>query len=200
MFSLLSSGNRDLPILKNERLLLRPPVTSDHGEWAALRRSSRAFLEPWEPQWLPDELERPAWRERLKRYRSEFSHGTGVSFLIFDRAGGAMMGGVSIGNIRRGVAQNGQIGYWMGERHAGKGHMSAALELVTEFGFERLKLHRIEAACIPENLRSVRVLEKAGFQREGLLRSYLRINGVWQDHYLYALIEKERRDKNGMRG
>ena len=66
--------------------------------------------------------------------------------------------------------------------------MLEALRLVIPYAFETLRLHRIEAACIPDNARSVRVLEKAGFQREGLLRSYLRINGSWQDHYLYALV------------
>jgi [ribosomal protein S5]-alanine N-acetyltransferase len=66
---------------------------------------------------------------------------------------------------------------------------------VVDHCFRTLRLHRLEAACIPENNRSVRVLEKAGFQREGLLRSYLKINGIWQDHYLYALVAGERAGK-----
>ena len=66
--------------------------------------------------------------------------------------------------------------------------MPEALKLLTKHAFDTLRLHRLEAACIPDNHRSIRVLEKAGFQREGLLRSYLRINGVWQDHFIYGLI------------
>ena len=101
------------------------------------------------------------------------------------------MGGLSLTNIRRCVAQSAHVGYWLGERFAGRGLMLEALRLVIPFAFDTLRLHRLEAACIPKNTRSMRLLEKAGFQREGLLRSYLRINGVWQDHYLYALIAGE---------
>lgn len=100
------------------------------------------------------------------------------------------MGGISISNVRFGVSRSGQIGYWMNVEHAGKGIMSRALKLIVSFGFEELQLHRIEAACIPDNDRSKRLLENAGFNREGLLKSYLRIDGRWQDHYLYALINE----------
>jgi ribosomal-protein-alanine N-acetyltransferase len=184
---------RDLPALKGERVFLRMPVAGDYRQWAALRSESRAFLEPWEPRWAPDELERSAWRQRLGRYREDFARGVAVTFFIFDAKGAKLLGGITLGNIRHGVAQSGHIGYWMGERFAGQGLMAEALELLARHAFEDLKLHRIEAACIPGNVRSIRVLEKAGFQREGLLRSYLRINGVWQDHYLFALISGDRR-------
>ena len=179
---------RDQPSLRGERVVLRMPVAGDYREWATLRAESRPFLEPWEPKWAPDELDWPAWRQRLNRYREDFSQGTGAAFFIFDVANERLMGGITIGNIRHGVAQCGQIGYWIGQRYAGQGFMPEALRLVANHAFDTLKLHRVEAACIPENVRSVRVLEKAGFKREGLLRSYLRINGVWHDHYLYSRI------------
>ena len=179
---------RELLVLRGERVFLRLPVASDYREWADLRGRSRAFLEPWEPRWTPDELERTAWRDRLSRYREDYARGAAVSFFIFDNATERLMGGITLGNIRHGVAQSGHIGYWIGEPYAGKGYMLEALNLLVTFAFDTLRLHRIEAACIPSNTRSVRVLEKAGFQREGLLRSYLRINGIWQDHYLYARI------------
>ena len=177
-----------LPALAGERVMLRPPVISDYAEWAAVRRESEQFLAPWEPKWASDELDRLAWRQRIRRYREEIAQGSGMPFLIFERVTGRLAGGITLGNIRHGVAQTGQIGYWMGVNHAGKGFMHEAVVLVVKFGFETLRLHRIEAACIPSNDRSIRVLEKAGFKREGLLRSYLRINGAWQDHLLYALI------------
>ncbi|MGZ2430484.1 RimJ/RimL family protein N-acetyltransferase [Rhizobium redzepovicii] len=78
------------------------------------------------------------------------------------------------------------IGYWMGERHAGQGHMFAALQMVIPYIFTGLELHRIEAACIPDNARSIRLLEKAGFQQEGYLRGYLKINGQWHDHVMFS--------------
>lgn len=187
MFS-LSFLRRESPALKGERVHLRLPGQGDYREWAALRQESRKFLEPWEPRWSPDELDRGAWRQRLRRYREDFAAGSAAPFLIFDNSSGKLIGGITLGNIRHGVAQTGQIGYWIGERYAGQGYMLEAIRLVVRYAFVTLRLHRIEAACIPDNVRSTRVLEKAGFRREGLLRSYLRINGSWQDHYLYALI------------
>jgi ribosomal-protein-alanine N-acetyltransferase len=182
---------RDLPALKGERVMLRLPAGGDYREWATLRTESRRFLEPWEPAWAPDELGRNAWRQRLSRYRDDYARGSAVAFFIFDTASGKLLGGITLGNIRYGVAQSGHIGYWIGQPYAGQGLMAEALDLLAGFAFDTLRLHRIEAACIPDNARSIRVLEKAGFQREGLLRSYLRINGVWQDHYLYALISDD---------
>lgn len=184
---------REPPALKGERVTLRMPVSGDYREWAKLRGESRAFLEPWEPTWAPDELEKSAWRYRLRRYRKDFARGTAIAYFIFDTRTGKLLGGVTLGNIRHGVAQSGHIGYWMGERYAGHGYMVDALELLVQHAFETMRLHRIEAACIPGNTRSIRVLEKAGFTREGLLRSYLKINGGWQDHFLYALIADDRR-------
>jgi ribosomal-protein-alanine N-acetyltransferase len=191
----LSFLRRDPPALKGERVNLRFPVAGDYREWSALRHESRRFLEPWEPRWSPDELDRSAWRQRLHRYREDFASGTAVAFLIFGNRDGKLIGGITLGNIRHGVAQTGQIGYWIGERYAGKGLMLEGLQLLVAHAFDTLRLHRVEAACIPDNKRSIRVLEKAGFRREGLLRSYLRINGIWQDHYLYALIVTDVRGK-----
>jgi len=179
---------RDLPALEGEKVFLRVPFAGDYREWAALRGESRGFLERWEPRWSPDELERSAWRHRIGRYREDYAQGTAIAFFIFERGSGKLSGGITLGNIRHGVSQSGHIGYWIGERYAGRGMMTDAVKVLARFSFDTLRLHRIEAACIPENARSIRVLEKAGFRREGLLRSYLRINGLWQDHYLYARI------------
>jgi len=187
----LSFLRRDTPILKGKRVTLRLPVNADYPAWAALREASRGFLEPWEPRWAPDELERQAWRARILRYREDYQRGSAVPFFIFTGQNGTLAGGITLGNIRHGVSQSAQIGYWIGERYAGKGLMLEAVDLVIPYAFDGLGLHRIEAACIPDNRRSIRVLEKARFTREGLLRSYLRINGSWQDHYLYALIASD---------
>ncbi|MBL8577453.1 MAG: GNAT family N-acetyltransferase [Mesorhizobium sp.] len=184
---------RDLPALEGDRVILRLPVSRDFKEWARLRGESRSFLEPWEPSWASDELDRSAWRYRLRRYREDYSRGQAIPFFIFEKISGKLLGGVTLGNIRHGVSRSGHIGYWIGEKHAGQGYMLEAIELLAKHAFGTMRLHRIEAACIPGNRRSVRVLEKAGFTREGLLRSYLKINGTWQDHYLYALIADDPR-------
>ena len=179
---------KPLVIASGQLVELRYPHRTNYGEWAKLRADSADFLEPWEPSWTSDELSKAAYKARLHRARTELENGTGHVFFIFDKSIGKLVGGISLGNIRYGMARSGQIGYWMGEAYAGKGLMQDAVKALISFGFDRLNLHRLEAACIPSNDRSVAVLEKTGFTREGLLKSYLKINGKWQDHLLFAII------------
>ncbi len=187
MLGLVTIGQAG-PVMVGQKIMLRMPRTRDFAQWARLRDESRSFLEPWEPRWASDELSPSAWRHRMRRYKIDVSQGTGLPLFIFENQGGRLSGGITISNIRHGVSQSAGIGYWMGERYAGNGFMAEAVELVARHCFSTLRLHRLEAACIPSNERSMRVLEKAGFRQEGLLRSYLKINGIWQDHILYALI------------
>jgi ribosomal-protein-alanine N-acetyltransferase len=101
------------------------------------------------------------------------------------------MGGLSFGHVRRGVSQAATLGYWMGEPYAGKGHMTRAVRAACAYAFEKRGFHRIEAACLPTNEPSKRLLERVGFKQEGYARSYLNINGQWRDHLLYALLETD---------
>jgi len=171
--------------------MLRPPVQRDWRAWAALRAESREFLLPWEPTWAADALTRGAYRRRLRLYRSEMRHGTGYSFFVFRRADGDLLGGLTLSNIRRGVAQAASLGYWIGARHARQGYMSDALAAALGFSFGQLALHRVEAACLPLNAASRALLLKSGFREEGYARSYLRINGRWQDHCLFAVVRDD---------
>jgi len=184
------SRHNDTPELRNADYLLRLPRYSDYRQWYKLRSESRQFLQPWEPSWRSDELTESSYRMRVTRNGQEFSSGLAVSMLMF-KSDVTLLGGITIGYIRRGAAQSCMIGYWMGEVHAGHGHMSAALKLVIPYIFNGLQLHRIEAACIPDNFKSIRLLENAGFQREGLLREYLKINGEWRDHVMFSLISNK---------
>lgn len=181
------------PVLRGEDLVLRLPVRADYAAWRDLREKSRAFLTPWEPVWSPDELSPEAFRARIRRYRQDARERSSYTFLIFDASERSIYGGITLGRIQRGVAQCGTIGYWMGEPHAGNGIMTAAVRLVCAFAFEAAGLHRLEAACLPRNERSSRLLRRCGFQREGHLREYLKIAGVWEDHHLYALLAREAR-------
>jgi ribosomal-protein-alanine N-acetyltransferase len=180
-----------LPAVTGKGVLLRLPVASDFPEWAALREQSRAFLTPWEPIWPPDDLTRSAFRRRLRRYAEDQRTDAAYAFLIFRVSDGAMVGGLTLANIRRGVAQAGSIGYWTGQPFAHQGYMSAAVRALIPFCFGSLRLHRLEAACIPSNKPSIALLEKTGFQREGYARGYLCINGAWQDHLLYARLKDD---------
>ena len=160
----------------------------DFDAWADLRSTSREFLRPWEPIWPPDDLARVAFRRRLKRYSQDVRSDAAYPFFIFRQSDGALVGGLTLGQIRRGVAQTATLGYWMGQVHAGQGYMSDAVRAVLPYAFNGLRLRRIEAACLPENEPSIRLLERVGFIREGYARSYLRIAGAWQDHLLYAIL------------
>ena len=176
------------PSLEGDGLLLRPPQPGDHAAWARLRGASRTFLTPWEPLWPTDDLTAASFRRRLVAYAEEAAKDEAHHFFIFEAGAQRLVGGLTLGDIKRGVSQTGTLGYWMGEAHAGKGNMTRAVRLVVSWGFQHLGLHRIEAACLLGNLASARLLEKNGFTYEGEARGYLRINGAWQDHKLFALL------------
>ena len=181
--------SEQMPAVAGDSVYLRPPHSGDHGEWAALRETSRAFLTPWEPIWPADDLSRGAFRRRLKRYAEDQRSDLSYAFLIFRADTNILIGGLTLANIRRGVAQAGSIGYWVGAPFARHGYMTAAVRALIPFCFDSLRLHRLEAACIPSNQASIRLLEKTGFTREGYAREYLCINGVWQDHLLYGRLK-----------
>jgi len=177
--------------LVGDSVMLRPPERGDYEEWAELRGQSRRFLTPWEPSWSPDSLSRSAFRRRLQRYAIDWRTDQGYSFFLYRLTDGALVGGIGLSNVRRGVAETGSLGYWVGERHARRGYMSAGLHLILGFSFDRLKLHRVEAACLPHNAPSRGLLLKSGFREEGYAREYLCIDGRWQDHVLFAMLRDE---------
>jgi ribosomal-protein-alanine N-acetyltransferase len=177
-----------LPPIAGQGIELRAPEMRDFEEWAALRERSRAFLTPWEPVWPENDLTRPAFRARMRRYARDVRSDVAYPYFIFRISDGALIGGLTLGQIRRGVAQAASLGYWMGEPFAGQGHMTAAVRALVPFVFQTLRLRRIEAACLPSNVASIRLLERVGFVREGYARSYLCIAGEWRDHLLYALL------------
>lgn len=174
--------------IRGRKVVLRAPVASDYAAWAELRALSRAHLTPFEPAWSHDDLSRLMYRRRLKAYGRDVRDDLGYSFFITEAATDSLLGGITLSNIRRGAAQSASLGYWIGAPHAARGFMQDAVMTLLPFAFGALRLHRIEAATLVENVPSMRVLEKTGFHREGLARSYLKINGQWQDHVLYARV------------
>ena len=181
-----------LPSIVGEGVVLRTPQMTDYNDWAALRDGSREFLTPWEPTWPADDLSRGAFRRRIRRYVEDLRTDQGYAFLIIRGSDDAIVGGLTLANIRRGVAQAGSLGYWMGLPFIRRGYMTAAVRAVIPFAFNTLRLHRLEAACIPSNAGSIRLLENTGFIREGYAREYLCINGIWQDHLLYGRLKNAR--------
>lgn len=184
----LLSRRESTPHLSGESVYLRFPLRRDHRQWAEVRENSRRFLEPWEPTWPQNDLTRRSFHYRIGRYERDYSEGAAVPLFLFSASDHKLIGGLNISNIRRAASESCMIGYWMAEHAAGKGLMLEGLKAAIPYIFGTLRLHRIEAACIPENKRSLRLLEKANFKYEGYLRGYLKINGEWRDHHLFALL------------
>ncbi len=180
----LESGLR----LEGEGVILRPPRASDFAAWRDLRTASRDFLQPWEPTWPADDLSRAAYRRRLMAYGRDRELGLAYAFFVFRKKDEALTGGITLSNIRRGVAQMGSVGYWCGQPFARQGLTVAAVRTLTLFSFRTLGLHRLEAACIPQNQASRTLLQRAGFEEEGYAKAYLKINGDWRDHVLFGLV------------
>ena len=179
--------------LQGERVILRAGEATDWRNWRNLREHSRGFLTPWEPAWPSNATTYGFFCGMLRRQWREWRDGKTYNFLIFlrdpERQGpGALIGGIALSDIHRGIAQVGTLGYWLGEPYTGHGYMREAAELVTLFAFETLKLHRIEASCLPHNEPSKNLLTRLGFEQEGYARQYLQINGFWQDHLLWGKV------------
>jgi len=181
--------------LDTERLVLRLPRHADFRPWTALRDGSREFLTPWEPTWAADHLTRKSFTGRVYWAQRALTQGSAVPLFIIRREDESLLGAITLDNIRRGPAQSATLGYWIGQPFARQGYMREAIEAVVHYAFRGQDLSRVEAACLPENVASRGVLEKAGFKYEGVAQSYLQINGRWRNHVLYAHLRHDRRGR-----
>ena len=185
--------------IETERLALRLPAHSDYRSWSELRRRSASFLTPWEPTWSQDHLTRRAFTNRVNWAARCYKSDTALPLFIFRYEDGALVGAVTLDNIRRGPAQAGTLGYWVGAPFVRQGYMREAIGAVVGHAFAVMDLSRIEAACLPENEASRAVLERSGFKYEGVAQSYLQINGRWRNHVLYANLRLDRRGRTDVR-
>ena len=175
-------------VLTGEGVRLRHPSLEDYDAWAKLRYHSRAHTEPWEPAWAEDELSRAAFKRRLRRYTQDIESGQGYPFFVFRSEDDVLLGACNLNNVRRGVLQAADIGYWIGAPYVRKGHARAAVRRVLAYAFGPLRLHRVEAAIRPDNNASRALLASVGFTPEGLARQYLKIRGDWCDHLKFAIL------------
>jgi ribosomal-protein-alanine N-acetyltransferase len=152
---------------------------------------NREFLQPYEPArpagyWTLDEQ-----RRQLEQAAREVAAGTGFAFGVYDRADGALVGRVALANIVLKAWQNATLGYWIDAERNGRGLATESSKLVLRFAFGDAGLHRVQAGVMPSNGRSIRVIEKLGMRFEGVAERYLSINGVWEDHRMYATTLEE---------
>lgn len=178
--------------IETPRLVLRLPEMGDHAAWSRLRRRGEGYLRPWEPTWSQDHLTRRAFRTRVYWASRAREEGRALSLFLIRREDDQLVGALTLDNIRRGPAQSGQVGYWIGQEFSSQGYMTEALSALVQHAFGMLDLSRVEAACLPENAASRTVLERTGFRCEGVAVSYLQIAGRWRDHMLYASLRSDR--------
>lgn len=181
--------------IETERLTLRPPQHSDFRAWAALRDQSSSFLKPWEPAWNRDHLSRKSFTNRVFLANRSIASDSSIPLFLIRRDDQQLLGAITLSNIRRGPAQAGTTGYWMGQPFARRGYMREAVEAVVHHAFTTMGLSRLEAGCLPENAPSRGLLEKCGYKYEGVAQSYLQIEGRWRNHVLYANLRADRRGR-----
>ncbi len=173
-------------------VILRVPVWADYEDWVNLRRENRAHLQPWEPMWKEEHLGRQAYKARLARFKSMISHDQAYPFHLFKAdQNKCLIGACNLTNVQRGSHQSAHIGYWVGKAYGRQGYARAAVQAALRFAFNDLGLHRIVAAVQPNNTASIRLLKSAGFTHEGVARSYLKIDGHWQDHEMFAKLSSD---------
>jgi ribosomal-protein-alanine N-acetyltransferase len=174
--------------LDRERTAIRPLGLRDVDEFTDAVIANREHTAPWEPIHAEAHYTRAGQTETLRRDVEAWELGTGYAFSVLDRAeGDAIIGRIALGNVVHGAWRNATLGYWTAAAVGGRGHATAAAVLICEFAFDHAGLHRIQPAVIPRNLRSIRVVEKAGFRYEGRALRYLNIAGSWEDHEIYAM-------------
>lgn len=182
-------------VIPSDRLILRLPEMRDHREWVRLRKEGAEYLRPWEPVWGDDHFTKKAFSNRVLWSRKTVDEGKGLPLFLIRQSDQALLGAVTLDNVRRGPAQTATLGYWTGQEFARHGYMSEALLALVHYAFTELDLSRIEAACLPENTPSRGLLEKSGFKYEGVAQSYLQIAGRWRNHVLYSNLRADRRGR-----
>jgi ribosomal-protein-alanine N-acetyltransferase len=186
----ISLGTR----LEARRIAIRAPQTADVAELRAILSRNVDHLRPWSPS--PPAGTNPLGFAELGRsiakQRRDWKAGNAYVFVVLLRAGREpIIGRVALTSVTRGAWQCAQVGYWLDAGHGGRGLMSEALELALTFAFERIGLHRLQAAVMPRNEASRRVLTRHGFREEGYAERYLRIGGAWEDHIIHGLTQEE---------
>jgi [ribosomal protein S5]-alanine N-acetyltransferase len=170
--------------LRGEQVALRRLTAADAASLLDFMRENRAFLEQWEPARDEDFLTLAVQLAEIEAAAADAAADRRYAFGVFHE--GELIGRLALNEVVRGVFQNAYLGYSIGERWNGHGFATEAVRLTVGLAFETLGLHRIQAAVMPRNAASIRVLEKNGFREEGYAVSYLCINGVWEDHRIFA--------------
>lgn len=177
-------------VLQNDNLVLRPLKLRDKKEWTKLRQRNQGWFRQWEST-VPDEFSdgKASFYQIVKNLRVEAKAQRSLPFVMeIDKK---IAGQITVANINYGSTRSAYIGYWIAEEFAGKGYTPLAVAMAIDHCFKILNLHRLEITIRPENLKSLRVVEKLGLRSEGLRPKYLHIDGDWRDHLVFAINKDE---------
>ena len=188
--------SKSKPIVLSERLILRLPVIADYEKWVVLRKKSEDFLNKWEPEKDTNYYSKNLFKKRVKWAKKNFDLKIVLHFFIFLRSNYQLVGGITLDNIRYGPFQSATLGYWIGEEFSKKGIMTEGLNSMMIYASQNIGISRIEAATLPNNIASRRLLEKCNFKYEGVGQYFLQIKGKWQHHILYANIFDTRKSNS----
>ncbi|MCM3628564.1 GNAT family N-acetyltransferase [Paenibacillus glycanilyticus] len=177
--------------MQSSRIELRTIGPGDARALLELRLRNRAFFQPFEP--VRDEKHYTIEEQAKELANGEAAAEQGQAYIygIFLPEFDELIGRIALTGVSKGAFQNAYLGYFIDEAHNGQGYATAAVSLIVRKAFDELNLHRIQAGVMPRNERSVRVLQKAGFRQEGLAQRYLKINGIWEDHLLFAITSED---------
>ncbi|MFN2490480.1 MAG: GNAT family N-acetyltransferase [Actinomycetota bacterium] len=170
---------------------LRSLRLSDASSVLDLRLRNRDFFRPFEPLQSERHFTLPGQREEIERCIEDADRDRRYAFGVFARDDNEIVGRIALSNVSRGAWQNATIGYYVDRWRSGRGYATDAVRLALRFAFEVARLHRVQGAALPDNIASIRVLEKAGFRREGVAKSYIEINGRWRDHEIFAITQED---------
>lgn len=181
--------------LESGDLVLRPIKLRDKAEWSQVRARNAAWLQPWEASNPASQGQLPTFGGMVRVLNQQAREAAALPFIITERVPGkpkpAIAGQLTVSSIMWGSAMSATLGYWVDQDRAGRGIVPTAVAMATDHCFRQLGLHRMEINIRPENVASLRVVEKLGFRDEGLRPRYLHINGQWADHRSFALTSEE---------
>jgi [ribosomal protein S5]-alanine N-acetyltransferase len=183
------------PLYQGDRIYLRQWQPQDAQAFLEYRLENRNFFQPFEPAQHSEQFTLEFVEQKINQWIDESANDIGYSFGIFLNESNLLAGTLHLNRVIRGPLFNCLIGYSMSQKHNGQGLMTEAVGVSLSIAFGPLALHRVEAGVMPHNIGSMRALEKNGFRREGLFQKFLKINGQWEDHAVFAILEEEWRKK-----
>jgi len=191
IWNLLRKKGGNVVSIRGEKCYIRTFQEKDAQSLTGLVSRNKYFWSTYEPLQRPEYYTVDAQYKKIQESLYLMDSKREFTFGIYELGTNNLIGHIALYAVKRLPYSSAFVGYAMDEIYIGKGIVTEAVKMVVRFAFDQIGLHRVEAYVSTQNNASIRVLEKSGFHREGLLRKLLYINGQWVDHYMYACLEDE---------